>query len=79
MLDCAYDRRVAGEKRIQEPERTVRVRQHANGPHQPVGEAPGVAVADHATARHRRKAADMDEDEKAAIDEIANSLQVINL
>ena len=39
----------------------------------------GVAVANHATARHSRKAAAMNEDEKAAIDEIANSLQVINL
>jgi len=34
-----------------------------------------VAVADHATARHRRMAADMDDDVKAAIDEIANSLR----
>jgi hypothetical protein len=38
-----------------------------------------VAVADHATARHSSKAATMDEDVKTAIDEIANSLQVINL
>jgi hypothetical protein len=41
--------------------------------------ATGVAVADHATARHSRKAAAMDEDVKTVIDEIANSLQVINL
>ena len=39
-----------------------------------------MAVADHATARHGRKAdADMEDNEKAAIDEIANALQVINL
>jgi hypothetical protein len=55
------------------------VRKHANGPDQPVDSATGVAVADHATARRRRKAADMDDDVKAAIDVIANSLQVIDL
>jgi len=40
--------------------------------------ATGVAVADLATARHR-KAAAMNDDVKAAIDEIANAMQVINL
>jgi len=55
------------------------VLERANGPDQPVGLATGVAVADHATARHRRKAADMNEEEKVAIDQIANALQVINL
>lgn len=41
--------------------------------------ATGVAVADHATARQKGKAAAMNDDVKAVIDEIANSLQVINL
>ena len=44
-----------------------------------LNEATGVAVADHATARHAEKAAVMNEDEKTAIDEIANAMQVINL
>jgi hypothetical protein len=42
-------------------------------------EATGVAVADHATARHVEKAAAMNEEVKATIDEIANAMQVINL
>ena len=54
--------------------------EHANGPdHTQLNEPTGVAVADHATARHTREAAAMNDDVKAAIDEIANSLQVMNL
>jgi hypothetical protein len=57
------------------------VRKHANGPdHTQLGLATGVAVADHATARHaERRMLTMNDNEKAAIDEIANALQVINL
>jgi hypothetical protein len=45
-----------------------------------LSEPTGVAVADHATARQtERRMLTMNDEEKAAIDEIANSLQVINL
>jgi hypothetical protein len=57
------------------------VRKHANGPdHTQLTNPTGVAVADHATQPANRKAdVIMNENEKAAIDEIANALQVINL
>lgn len=58
------------------------MRKHANGPnHTQLTQPTGVAVADHATtARHReRRMLIMTDNEKAAIDEIANALQVINL
>jgi hypothetical protein len=52
------------------------VREHANGPdHTQLKQPTGVAVADHDTARRmlRKGGADVNNDEKAAIDEIANS------
>lgn len=57
------------------------MREHANGPdHTQLNKPTGVAVADHATARQtERRMLIMNDNEKAAIDEIANALQVINL